>query len=138
MIRFQHAGNQITHTVSSQNIKPVYKRKLNQGLYFPIPFLLRRYNYNFRLSRIIRGIKFLRCQKLSVRSRNLNHGHDSARLLPHHILLISILIKQQTPVHFLRRHQQMTIPMIFQRCNRIALCQIGNHLFFDSHKIPSC
>lgn len=76
-------------------------------------------------------------KKLAVRSRNLLHGHNTARLLPDSILLVSIQIKEQTAVYLLSCHQDMILSLIMKRCYGITFCQIGNYFFYCLHRLTA-
>ncbi|GFI58279.1 hypothetical protein IMSAG025_01730 [Muribaculaceae bacterium] len=113
MARFQRTCDQVLHPIADKNIEPVYKRKRSQGFHSPLSVILGRYRNDFRFFGIVRGIKFMRCQKLPVRAGNLNHCHDSARFFPNHILLIPLFIKKQTLICFFGCYQEVLFPFIF-------------------------
>ena len=124
MSGFQCTRDEIIHTVSCHNIKPMYVRKIDQRTDFPDSVWSRRCNDDLCLLGIIRRVEFVRCQKNTITSRNLHHTHDSSRTFPYCLFLIALQIKQITWILLFCRYQNMSLSLICKRCNRITFCKI--------------
>ena len=73
-------------------------------------------------------------KELAVASRNLNHSHNSARLVPYGLLQVSIQVKQQALVYLLCCYQHMLCSVVGQRTDRIAFLKLMcfNLIYFHS------
>ena len=91
MAGLQTADDQIIDPAAAEDAEPVYEGCPAERTDFPIAILFICDDDDLCLQGIIRRIKPVCGQKLSVRTRNRRHGHDSARLFPYSIQKLAVL-----------------------------------------------
>ena len=132
---FDRAHDEPVHPAPGEDVEAVDMRDVGQGVHLPVALSLRRYHHQLCLQRLVRRIEPGRGQKLSVRTRNLNHGHDAARFGPERILQRSVLVEEIAGVRLLRRHEELPLSLVEKRCDGIALVQLCQNFFPDFHKL---